>query len=226
MQTVLISGVGRGIGLELCRIFLSRGDKVIGTYRGNIGAALQMLIGPHLTLVELDVTDNVAITELGNKFADTAIDLLINNAGVIGPEGSLAQDIDSQQWLHTFHVNTIAPFQLTQALLPALQQSSKGRVMTLSSQMGSLHRATTGMVAYRTSKAAVNKAMQVLALELTPMKIAMCMVHPGWVQTDMGGADADISVVESAQGLVKVSDQLNMDRTGQFLTWQGEVHPW
>lgn len=226
MQTVFISGVGRGIGLELCRLFLNRGDKVIGTYRGSVSAGLQQLGSERLTLLELEVTDEAAITKLGEQLSNTCIDLLINNAGVLGPEGSLAQTVNSQQWLHTFHVNTVAPFQLTQALLPSLQRSEQGRVMTISSQMGALSRETTGMVAYRSAKAAVNKAMQVLALELKPYDIALCMVHPGWVQTDMGGKDADISVAESASGLVNVSDQLNLSQTGQFLTWQGETHPW
>ena len=92
--------------------------------------------------------------------------------------------------------------------------------------MGALSRQSTGMYAYRSSKAAVNKAMQVLALELKDLGIIVCPVHPGWVKTDMGGPDADISVSESATGIVNLVRNLKIEQTGKFLTWQGEEHAW
>ena len=104
--------------------------------------------------------------------------------------------------------------------------SSNPRIITISSQMGSLNRKNKGAYAYRSSKAAVNKVMQVLATELEPENIIVCPVHPGWVKSDMGGAEADITVAESAAGLVNVINNLTKAQSGRFWTWQGVEHPW
>ncbi|MGI9281831.1 MAG: SDR family oxidoreductase [Endozoicomonas sp.] len=228
METVFITGANRGIGLELTRQFLASGRNVIAACRDVAQASQlrELAPSPELELVELEVTSQESLNQLSEKLDGRTIDIVINNAGVFGPYDTAAEFNDVQGWLNTFSVNTIAPMQVTSVLLPNLKASEKPKVITVSSQMGSLHREVQGALAYRTSKAAVNKAMQILSLELNEHDMIVCPVHPGWVQTDMGGDEADITVAESATGLIQVIDALEMEDSGKFWTWQGKEHPW
>lgn len=227
METVLITGASRGIGLELTRQFLALGYNVISTYRGQPSEQLKsMLADSSLTLHELEVTDESSILSLASELSNVRLDILINNAGVIGSDEQAMESINSQEWLNTFAVNSIAPLMVSRSLLKLLEASTNPRIITISSQMGSLNRESYGMYAYRSSKAAVNKVMQVLALELKTKGIIVCPVHPGWVKTDMGGKDADITVEESASGIVKLASNLTLEQSGKFLTWQGMEHVW
>ncbi|WP_394209040.1 SDR family oxidoreductase [Enterovibrio calviensis] len=228
MNTVLVTGATRGIGLELVKQFLESGNQVFATYRGNTPPdALNALLSTNqLSLRPLQVTDEKSIAELVSILDGIAIDILINNAGSSGPDNQSYHDMDAKGWAEAFRVNTIAPLMVTSALIPNLAISDSPRVITISSQMGSLHRESVGMYAYRSSKAAVNKVMQVLALELKEKGIIVCPVHPGWVRTDMGGEDAEISAKESAQGIVALTSQLTLADTGKFLTWEGKEHAW
>lgn len=227
METVLITGAARGIGLELTRQFLDLGYKVISTYRNQPSTALvELAESSNLSLVELEVTDSQAIENVASTLSDTPIDILINNAGVIGPDSQSRDTVEAEQWMHTLAVNTIAPLMISRAFIPQLKLSINPRIVTISSQMGLLSRNSTGMYAYRSSKAAINKVMQVLAVELKPEGIAVCPIHPGWVQTDMGGQSADISPQESATGIVKFARGLTMSQSGKFFTWEGEEQDW
>ncbi|MGF1911818.1 SDR family oxidoreductase [Vibrio kasasachensis] len=227
METVLITGASRGIGLELTRQFLDLGYYVISTYRGLPSAKLESLLSNKaLTLFELEVTDETSINNLASTLASTKIDILINNAGILGSSDQSMRAIEPKEWLDTFAVNTIAPLMVSRAFMNRLEASSNPRIVTISSQMGALNRDSTGMYAYRSSKAAVNKVMQVLALELKPKGIIVCPVHPGWVKTDMGGEGADITVEESASGIVALVQSLTTEQSGKFLTWQGDEHVW
>ena len=134
--------------------------------------------------------------------------------------------MDPQDWLHTFAVNTIAPPMVSRALLGQLKRSLSPRIVTLSSHMSALNNGGTDMYAYRTSKAAVNKAMQILAAELKSEGIVVCPVSPGWVKTDMGGDAASISAEESASGIVHLIRHLTIEQSGTFLTWQGKKLAW
>jgi len=227
METVLITGASRGIGLGLARQFLERGFRVIGTYRGSPSAELVTLsASANLSLVEVELTDEVAIAKLSASLANQPIDILINNAGVLGPENQSLAALDVEGWLHTFAVNSIAPLLVSRALLPNLALSAHPRIATLSSQMGSLASQGTGMFAYRSSKAAVNKVMQVLSVELQEQGISVCLFHPGWVKTDMGGPNAEITVRTSAAGIADQVCRLSMEDTGKFFTWDGEQLAW
>jgi len=227
METVLITGVSRGIGLGLARQFLERGFRVIGTYRGGPSSELVKLAGSaNLSLVEVELTDESAIATLSASLANQPIDILINNAGVLGPENQSLAALDVAGWLHTFAVNSIAPLLVSRALLPNLALSANPRIATLSSQMGSLASTGTGMYAYRSSKAAVNKVMQTLSVELQEQGISVCLFHPGWVKTDMGGPNAEITVRTSAAGIADQISRLSMEDTGKFLTWDGEPLAW
>jgi len=227
VETVLITGAGRGIGLELARLFLEAGHRVIATHRGDeVPAALQQLASRGtLEARALEVTEPGSVASLRGSLAGETLDLLINNAGVLGERQGL-EDMDYDAWLRAFEVNTLAPFRLALALRENLARAGRPRIVTLSSQMASLARKSTGSYAYRSSKAAVNKVMQVLAVELESEGIIVCPVHPGWVRTDMGGPAADISVDESAAGLFALIDTLTMEQSGRFWTWDGQEHAW
>ena len=154
------------------------------------------------------------------------IDILINNAGSIGPERQSTLDMDFDGFAQTFAVNTLAPLAVVQAFLPHLKRSSSPRILTISSWMGSLSHQKSDRIAYRASKAAVNKVMQGLATDLEPMGVAVAVLHPGWVRTDMGGAGADIAPAESAAGILKLAEGLTLAGTGKFYNWDGSSLDW
>ena len=235
MPTLLITGAGRGIGLALTRAALARGDSVVAGVRDPSAAsglhALEGEAGERLTLVPLDVTDGASLQEARALIGSRPIDVLVNNAGVIGPERQDALDMDYEGFLDALDVNTLGPLRVSQAFLPNLRAARAGpagvaKIVSVTSRMGSLATPNTGRIAYRASKAALNKAMQALALELQPEGIAVCVVHPGWVRTDMGGGGADLAPEESAAGLLRVIDGLTLQDTGAFRDWDGSTMPW
>lgn len=228
METVLITGANRGIGLELTKQFLQAGRQVLATCRDPAAASELTVLGadPQLSIRALEVTDEASVTRLIQDLGEQRIDVLINNAGIMGGERQSLNDMDYAGWSRAFEVNTIAPFRLVTALREHLLRAERPRAVTLSSQMGALSRQSTGSHAYRSSKAAVNKVMQVLALELAEDGIIVCPVHPGWVRTDMGGSTADLSVAESAAGLFDLINSLTAEHSGRFWTWEGKEHPW
>ena len=134
--------------------------------------------------------------------------------------------MDFDGFAKTLAVNTLAPLAVSQAFLPHLKRSSSPRILTVSSGMGRMSYAKSDRIAYRASKAAVNKVMQGLATDLEPMGIAVVMLHPGLVRTDMGGAGADIAPAESAAGILAVAEGLTLEGTGQFLNWDGSTVEW
>ena len=227
MAVVVITGASRGIGLELTAQLLRRGDSVVATYRDEPGKQRLVALGfvSTLTLRQLDVRDEASVAAFAASLAGP-IDVLVNSAGVMGPEHQRIESTDYAGWLDTLLVNVHGPFRVTTALLPRLRQSSNARVITLSSIMGCLSRKSAGYYAYRSSKAAVNKVMQLLANELRGEGIVACPVHPGWVRTEMGGYDAELSVEESARGLIALLDGLTLERSGRFWQWNGTELPW
>lgn len=226
MTTILITGTGRGIGLELARQALAKGWRVIGSARKVVtDPDAHICEHPQFLDLQFDVTDHAAVRAAAAQ-VDEPVDILINNAGIIGPERQSTRDMDFDGFARTLAVNTIAPLAVTQAFLPHLQRSAKPRLLTVSSMMGTMSYAKSDRIAYRVSKAAVNKVMQGLATDLAPLGIAVAALHPGWVRTDMGGAGADISPGESAEGILRIAETLDMERTGQFLNWDGAVIPW
>ncbi|MGY0216213.1 SDR family oxidoreductase [Endozoicomonadaceae bacterium StTr2] len=228
METIVITGANRGIGLELTRQALASGMRVIATCRDKNTASdlFSLCSNPALEVFELEVTNTESVKAFVQSLAGRTIDVLLNNAGILGGDDQSLTSMDYSAWLHTFEVNTLAPFHLTTALLNNLKLSSRPRAITISSQMGSLNRSSTGVYAYRSSKAALNKVMQVMAQELKEDGIIICPIHPGWVKTDMGGKEADITVQQSASGLLSFIRQVTPEQSGRFWTWEGEEHPW
>ncbi|MEE4281921.1 MAG: SDR family oxidoreductase [Pseudomonadales bacterium] len=229
METILITGANRGIGLALVSRYLEAGHQVVATCRSPTEATdLQALLkdGAALEVLPLEITSELQTQELAATLAGRRIDVLINNAGVMGGDRQSLKNMDYAAWLDAFSVNTLAPFRLSEALLDNLLAAERPRIITVSSQMGALARQSKGALIYRSSKAAVNKTMQVLALELEAQGVIVCPVHPGWVQTDMGGAQADLTAAQSAESLYQLITQLDQSKSGRFWCYDGSEHPW
>lgn len=228
MPTLFISGASRGIGLELARIYAEAGWTVIAGCRApDTATALSaMAAGGRVIVEKLDVTDDQAVDAVAARHAGHAIDLLINNAGIYGDRDPTLTIGNFDTFRRVMATNAVAPMKLTLALLPNLKLATSGKVLSISSRMGSIALAPGGSYAYRTSKAALNAAMRNLAADLRPMGIACAVAHPGWVRTDMGGSGADISVQESAAGLKAVADRLSITTTGRFFNYDGQEIPW
>ena len=225
MQTFLVTGANRGIGLELVRRALALGHRVHATCRDPARAEeLSALDGPP-EVHALEVTDAAATGALAERLDGQALDVLINNAGLMGERQS-PHDMDYREWLDAFAVNAIAPWRMAVAFAAHLDASPRPRVATLTSQMGSLTRAGGDRVAYRSSKAAANMAMRTLAVEWRERGITVCALHPGWVRTDMGGSAAALGPTESAAGLLRVIDGLSIADSGRFLDHEGDELPW
>ncbi|MEO0389845.1 MAG: SDR family NAD(P)-dependent oxidoreductase [Pseudomonadota bacterium] len=209
---VVITGASRGIGAALAERYRARGDAVIGTARS---AAAQ---------VSLDVTQPSSFAGLTEALGTGGVDLLVCNAGVYLDKGeSIETGYGADLWAKTFAANVTGVFQTVQTALPNLR-ASQGKIAIISSQMGSSTRAKGTSLIYRTSKAAVLNLGFNLANGLRGDGIAVGIYHPGWVRTDMGGSDADISVEDSADGLVARFDALSLETTGCFETWDGRPH--
>lgn len=226
MTTILITGTNRGIGLQLARQALGKGWTVYGSARSAVTDP-DAHICAHANFHDLvfDVTDHAAVRAAAAGISGP-IDILINNAGVIGPDRQSTGQMDFAGFARTLAVNTMAPLAVTQAFLPHLRRSDNGRVLSMSSRMGSMSHASSDRIAYRASKAGLNKVMQGLATDLKPLGIAVATLHPGWVRTDMGGAGAAVAPEDSAGGILKIAEELTLATTGRFLNWDGEPLEW
>lgn len=229
-QTWMITGANRGIGLALTMELLRRGDHVVAAARNPWGGALAELAAEHpaaLTPLELDVTSGASVTAARAALGGRAIDVLLNNAGVYGPRDRQgAFDMDFDAWREVFEVNVYAPLRIAQAFLPNVDAGAGRKIATISSRMGSIGGNSSGNIAYRSSKAAVNMTMVVFGNAVRERGITQLLFHPGWVRTDMGGSGADIAPSDSAAGLIATIDASGMEETNSFRTWQGERIPW
>lgn len=219
MATVLITGANRGIGLELCRQFHARGDDVIAVCRTpsdgleQTGAAV---------IAGIDVADGGSIDELADKLGNKPVDVLVNNAGILRSESFGSIDYDAM--LEQYRVNTLGPLRVTEALASNLHEGSK--VIIISSRVGSIDdNGSGGNYGYRASKTAVNMVGTNLKHELGPRGIAVALLHPGLVATDMT-AGRGISAAQSAAGLIQRIDELTIETSGGFWHAEGYRLPW
>lgn len=226
----LVTGANRGIGLEFVRQLLTRGDRVIATCRHpGKATALNTLTGEypgHLHVLPLDVASEKSRAELVHELPLVAgrVDLLINNAGVLH-SGERFGQLSAAHLDDSFRTNASGPLLLTEALAPAL--SDGATVANLSSTLGSIaNTGRFGTPSYNISKAAQNMATVLLAHALRDRGIRVVALHPGWVQTEMGGDGAQIEATASVVGLLRVIDGLTLDDSGRFLDWQGQPQPW
>ncbi|MGK0343924.1 MAG: NAD(P)-dependent dehydrogenase (short-subunit alcohol dehydrogenase family) [Candidatus Azotimanducaceae bacterium] len=224
---ILITGANRGIGLELVRQYSEAGHTVYAACRAPTQAnGLKGMDNVHP--IEVSVGDDQSVAAMAKQLEGVTIDILINNAGTGGParDKQTAFDMDFDGWADAMNINAIAPVRVMQALMPNLRASDGAKVVNITSQLGSLDLDFPMGYAYCSSKAALNKFMKMAAIELGKAGIFVSLLHPGWVQTDMGGTAADITAQESAAGIIQCTERLNAETNGQFLKWDGEVHPW
>lgn len=235
MTRILITGANRGIGLALAERYAALPDvRLFATCRKPAEAtALKALADAYpdrVTILPLDVIDDATIAAARDAVAGVVdgLDVLINNAG-INPPGKFQtlEAINAEGMLFILHVNTVGPLMVAQAFASLLRAGTNARLVNVSSQMGSLSRGmSNGYYGYRPSKAALNMVTRSLAADLRGDGVTVITLHPGWVQTDMGGPNADINTDESADGIVRLVDGLTLDNTGAFFRWDGSEHPW
>ena len=216
MPTILITGANRGIGLEFARQYAADGWDVIATARHS-SPELDAL-GVRVEALDLSNPDQVAAFSI-----EGPIYLFIANAGTSQPMNTIGAD-NARGWQAMMMVNAIAPYQLGKALLPRM--TGGGKMIAISSGMGSIGENGGGWVPYRTSKAALNMAWSNLALEAKPRGIACVLFSPGWVKTDMGGAGAEISAEESVSAMRALIDRLSIHDSGKFLRRNGSQIAW
>ena len=210
---VLVTGANRGIGAALLDGYESLGIAAMGTSRdGSVG-------------LKLDVSNPDSISELGDFYAGRSLDLLVCNAGVFLDGGRSLEELTAEDWSRTMAVNVTGVAETVRVLLPALRRGNESKIAIISSQMASQERAKGGSYVYRASKAAVLNFGRNLAQDLRREGIAVGIYHPGWVSTDMGGPDADLTESESAEGLISRFEALDLRLTGCFETWDGRNHP-
>ncbi len=226
MPTVVITGANRGIGLEFARRFAADRWQVHAAVRDPDRATELKALDGDVTVHPVDVTSDSQVRDFADGLGGAPVDILINNAGVIGPRGQTLDDMDFGAWVEVLRVNALSPVRVLGALLPNLEAGGRKLVVNITSRMGSIGASGGGSYIYRSSKAALNAAMHNIALDLDGRGLTIVMVHPGWVSTDMGGASAPVTPQESVAGILKLVDGLGPANSGRFFDYQGEPIPW
>jgi NAD(P)-dependent dehydrogenase (short-subunit alcohol dehydrogenase family) len=224
MTTTVVTGANRGIGLELVRQLAARGEEVIAACRSR--SAELDAVGVRVE-VGVDVGDDASVEAFAQRLGDVSIDVLINNAGILSTES--LDDLDVASIRRQFEVNAIGPLRVTAALLPRLHEGSK--VALITSRMGSIaDNGSGGAYGYRMSKAALNMAGVSLARDLEKRGIAVGILHPGMVATDMtkrfGHGPSMQQADDTASKLIARIDEVSLDNTGTFRHANGEPLPW
>ena len=220
MAHVVITGANRGIGLEIARLFVKRGDQVTALCRTTSDALTEL--GADV-ITGIDVSSDSCIEKIQGALAEKSVDILVNNAGLLRVES-----IEHPNWQHIrdqFEVNTLGPMRVTHAVLQNLPAGAKVALVT--SRMGSISdNGSGGYYGYRMSKAALNAVGKSLALDLQDRGIVVALLHPGFVQTAMTNNSGDITPDIAAERLIQRIDEMNLENTGEFRHSNGEVLPW
>ena len=228
MSTVLVTGANRGIGYEFVKQYSKNNFNVLACCRSAENASeLQELAKEvkNIKIYELDVGNINIIKNLSQQLKNEKIDVLINNAGIY--RSSTIGNINYDEWMESFRINTIAPYQIVEAFLDQILNSDLKKVVSITSKMGSIDDNTTGgSYIYRSSKTALNSMMRSLTHDLVDRGIATLTLHPGWVRTDMGGPGGWIDSFESVQGMIKQIDKLTIDDSGKYLDYAGKSINW
>lgn len=237
VQTWLVTGANRGIGLEYTRQLLAAGDRVIAAARDPLAAsALQALAATHgdaLRIEALDVGDAASVDAFAARLAGVAVDVLVNNAGLYGGnwdadgQRQTVDGMDYRLWEDILRVNVLGPFRVTAALRPQLALGRRRLVVMMSSELGSIAANTRGQShAYRSSKAALNMVTRGLAIDLAGAGLSVVAMAPGWTQTDLGGAHATWTVTDSVSRQLGVLAALGPQDSGRFVNLLGETVAW
>jgi len=221
MPTVLITGASRGIGREFARQYEAGGWRVIATCRDPSKYDLDG------EAYRLDVTDPENVAALHSELYGESIDLLINNAGIYGPRGLEFGSLDYDAWEEVLRTNVLGAMRVAEAFAHHMAASEKKKMVFISSKVGSIADNTSGGgYIYRSSKTALNMAVKSLSLDLSGKGIICLLLHPGWVQTDMGGASAPIDAATSVAGMREVVDRADKADSGRFFNYDGSELPW
>ena len=226
MSTVLITGAARGLGLEFTKLYAARGWKVLACARTP--DALKAVKGD-VHHHPLEVTDYKAVKALAQKLAGEAIDVLICNAGVGGSRDSTAQDfgsLDPVEWRRIFEINALAPLMMAEAFADHVARSRQKKLIAITSILGSLANNNGGRYFYRASKTALNMEWSCLAMDLAAKGVICVALHPGWVQTDMGGSGAPLTIDQSVPAMVKTIDGFTAKHNGRYIQYDGTELSW
>ena len=223
VKSVLITGASRGIGLEFAVQYAAADWQVHACCRRPGDTHFDHGIDVHV----LDVADQASIDSLASSLDGTAIDLLINNAGIFGGPHQGVGDTSDEQWERVMRTNVIAPFRVTEAFRSHLARARQATVVMISSLAGSIaDNHSGGLHLYRTSKTALNMVAANLAHDLAGDGIKVLALHPGWVRTDMGGESAPLSANESVADMRRAIASAPMEMSGRFLDRNGQPLPW
>jgi len=229
-ETILITGSNRGIGLELVQQYANLGWQVLACCRHPDQATALNRLGdrfPDISVHRLDVTQHDQVQQLAVLLQNCPIDILFNNAGVYGPYDAAFGNTDEAQWLTCLHTNVIAPMKMMEAFLPHVVASRHKLIAAMSSKMGSMaDNGSGGSYIYRSSKAALNAVMKSAAIDLAPKGVKVAILHPGWVKTDMGGPNAEITVAESVTRMREILATIMPENSGSFFDIDGSIIPW
>ena len=228
MPSVLITGANRGIGLAFARSFAADGWRLHACCRHPDRAEDLKALAEEgaVKLHRLDVTDGLRVAALARELAEEPIDILLNNAGIMGPKTGFGET-DYDEWLPVFAVNTLGPMRMAERFVEQVAQSRRKLIVHITSRMGSIgENSSGGKYIYRSSKAALNMAAKGMALDLAERGITVVMFHPGWVQTDMGGPRAQVTPADSVAGMRAVMERLTPDDSGRFFAYDGSAIEW
>ena len=226
MPTALITGCNRGIGLEFARQYAADGWRVFATCRNPRAARELAAISGDVKIHELNVVDDRQVKALAKSLAGEPIDLLINNAGIGGPDAEFGKT-PADDWLEVLRVNTIAPLHVAEQFIGNLEAGQRKLIVNITSKMGSIaDNSGGGSYIYRTSKAALNMVAKSMAQDLKGRRMIVVVFHPGWVKTDMGGPQALIPPKASVAGMRAKIAALTPADSGKFFNYDGQPLPW
>jgi NAD(P)-dependent dehydrogenase (short-subunit alcohol dehydrogenase family) len=228
---ILITGASRGIGLEMVRYGMDKGWEVIACCRHPQQAenllSMAQLSNGRVSVYVADMTELATIQALAYELRNETIDMLINNAGTYGSDRNSFGQVDEHDWVETLKVNTIAPLKMSEAFIEQLSMGQHKVIACLSSKMGSMEDNTSGgSYIYRSSKAALNAVVKSMSIDLAEKNIKCVVLHPGWVKTDMGGPNAEITSKESVSNIFETLLSLTEDDSGRFIDIDGTDIPW
>ncbi|MBL4712523.1 MAG: SDR family oxidoreductase [Gammaproteobacteria bacterium] len=230
-MNILITGANRGIGLAMTQYAMEQGWRVFACCRTPHNAEnlfnIAKLSGGQISVHIADMQELSTLQALSYELRNDAIDILINNAGIYGSTNNTFGSVDVESWLQAFQINSIAPLKMVEAFSEQIQMGQRKLVACMSSKMGSMADNGYGnSYIYRSSKAALNAVVKSLSIDLKKQGIISVALHPGWVKTEMGGPDAEISTRECVEQLFAQLSKLTMKDSGRFIDIDGSDIPW
>lgn len=228
---ILITGASRGIGLEMVRYGMEQGWDVLACCRNPQRAekllSLAQLSNGRVSVYLADMSELATLQALAYELRHEAIDMLINNAGVYGSDKNSFGQVDANDWVETFKINSIAPMKMAELFVEQLTVGKSRVIACLSSKMASMDdNASGGSYIYRSSKAALNAVVKSMSIDLVDRAIKCVALHPGWVRTDMGGPNGEIDTKESVMKMFEILLSLKSKDSGRFIDIDGSDIAW